>query len=259
MNSAEDYAQLLRTSATSKIPVPPISQEIGALNVELAYEIQNINSQIRINNGASLVGKKIGLTSFEVQKQIGVDQPDYGILFNDMEILNGQSVSWKDLMQPKAEAEVAFVLNKTLDQNNMTIVDVMRAIDFVLPAIEIPGSRIADWKITLSDTIADNASASHYVLGSQPVRLENFDSINCGMKLIINGEQVSTGKGSNCLGSPLNAVHWLANKMLEIGNPLRKGELILSGALGKFVDIKPGDHIVTHIDGMGPVEIEITE
>ena len=257
--TSEQYAESLRQAESSRIPIMPLSNEIGPTNTELAYDIQNINTQIRINNGARVVGKKIGLTSFEVQKQLGVDQPDYGVLFHDREILNGQSVSYSELMQPKAEAEIAFVLQKTLDKVDMTIVDVMKAIDFAVPAIEIAGSRIADWKISLSDTIADNASASHYVLGSTPIALNDFDNVKCKMQMLVNGEQCSTGMGSACLGSPLNAVLWLANKMIEIGNPLRKDEVILSGALGRFVDIKAGDHVEATIEGLGYVGVHITD
>ncbi len=257
--SAEDYARLIREAEQSKMPIAPISNDIGANNTELAYEIQNINTQLRINGGSRVVGKKIGLTSFEVQKQIGVDQPDYGILFHDREILNGQSVSYADLMQPKAEAEIAFVLKQGLDKANMTIVDVMKAIDFALPAIEIAGSRIADWNIKLADTIADNASASHYVLGSTPVSIFDFDIANCKMEMKLNGEPCSSGLGSACLGSPLNAVLWLANKMLAIGNPLRKDEVILSGALGRFVDFKAGDKIEATIEGLGFVQLGVDE
>jgi len=257
--SAEEYARMLREAEEQGIPIEPISNEIGGDNTELAYEIQNINTQIRINNGSRVVGKKIGLTSFDVQKQLGVDQPDYGVLFHDREVLNGQEVSYSSMMQPKAEAEIAFVLQKTLDKPNMTIVDVMKAIDFALPAIEIAGSRISDWKINLSDTIADNASASHYILGSTPVDIMDFDNVNCEMVMRCNGEQVSKGRGAACLGSPLNAVLWLANKMIEIGNPLRKDEVILSGALGKFVDVHPGDFIEATIEGLGFVCLRVAE
>lgn len=253
--TAEDYARSLREAASNNEAIDPISLHIGEENTELAYEIQNINTQIRINEGARVVGKKIGLTSFEVQKQLGVDQPDYGVLFHDREVLNGQTVNFSDLIQPKAEVEIAFVLKKTLDKTDMTIVDVMKAIDFALPAIEIAGSRIADWNIKLTDTIADNASASHYVLGSTPVDISKFDIVNCSMQMKLNGELCSSGKGAACLGSPLNAVLWLANKMLEIGNPLRKDEVILSGALGKFVDVKPGDYIEADIEGLGYVNV----
>lgn len=257
--SAEEYAALLREAQINRKAIAPISRDIGKDNVDLAYEIQNINTQIRINSGSRVVGKKIGLTSFDVQKQLGVDQPDYGVLFHDSEVLNGAELSIAELMQPKAEAEIAFVLDKTLDKSDMTIVDIIKSIEFALPAIEIADSRIADWNISLSDTIADNASASHYVLGSRPVLLKDFDNVSCEMSLSVNGEVQSTGRGSACLGSPLNATLWLANKMIEIGNPLRKGEVILSGALGRFVDIHAGDVIQAHISGLGGVSINITD
>jgi len=257
--SAEEYAEQIREAKLSRKPISPISREIGPDNVELAYEIQNINTQLRVNSGSRLVGKKIGLTSFDVQKQLGVDQPDYGVLFHDSEVLNGASLSFSELIQPKAEAEIAFVLEKTLDKPDMTIVDIIKSIEFALPAIEIADSRIEDWNISFSDTIADNASASHYVLGSRPVLLKDFDNVQCRMTLSVNGEVVSTGKGSACLGSPLNATLWLANKMIEIGNPLRRGEVILSGALGRFVDIRPGDYVETSIEGLGKVSLHIVD
>jgi len=255
----QDLAKVLRDAQSSKTCIPSIRKDIGINNIELAYEIQNINTKYKVNNGARIVGKKIGLTSLAVQNQLGVDQPDFGVLFNDMEILNGLSISAKKLQQPKAEAEIAFVLSEDLDVKNMTILDVIEGIDYALPAIEIVGSRIKDWDIKITDTVADNASASHYVIGHTPKTLDEFDVINCQMKMFKNEELVSNGHGGLCLGSPLNATLWLANKMYEIGNPLKAGELILSGALGPMVNISPKDSLYATFTGLGSVSVSFDE
>ncbi len=165
----------------------------------------------------------------------------------------------QELMQPKVEAEIAFVLKHDLDQQNMTIADVIGAIDYALPAIEIVGSRVKDWKIKITDTVADNASASHYVLGHSPKRLAEVDVVGTQMKLSKNGEVVSEGTGASCLGSPLNATLWLAQKMVSVGNPLRAGELILSGAVGPMVSVAKGDVISVRFENLGSVSIEFSK
>ncbi len=248
------YAEALRTASQTKVAIAPL-RDSGLTDLGQAYDIQNINTQLRLDSGARIVGKKIGLTSKAVQKQLGVDQPDFGILFDEMEVLNGSSISIQKLMQPKAEAEIAFVLGEDLDIPRMTIVDLFASIDYALPAIEIVGSRIENWNIKICDTIADNASASHYVIGHTPKTLDEFDLVNCKMQMTKNGEIVSEGTGAACLGSPLNALLWLANKMIEVGDPLLAGDLILSGALGPMTNVIAGDHIQTAIEGMGSVSV----
>ena len=256
--TTEKYAEALRTASQTKVAIAPL-RDSGLTELDQAYAIQNINSHLRLDSGARIVGKKIGLTSKAVQKQLGVDQPDFGILFDDMEVLNGSSISIQKLMQPKAEAEIAFVLGEDLDIPRMTIVDLFASIDYALPAIEIVGSRIENWNIKICDTIADNASASHYVIGHTPKTLDEFDIVNCKMQMTKNGEMVSEGTGAACLGSPLNALLWLANKMIEVGDPLLAGDLILSGALGPMTNVIAGDHIQTTIEGMGSVSISFSE
>jgi len=246
----------LERSETIATTISPL-RDSGLTDIAAAYVIQNINTEYRINNGARIVGKKIGLTSSSVQTQLGVDQPDYGILFDEMEVLNGQFVSMQDLMQPKVETEIAFVLGEDLNDDRLTIVDLISAIDYALPAIEIVGSRIADWNIKICDTIADNASASHYVIGHTPKTLDEFDMVTCKMQLAKNGDITSEGTGANCLGSPLNATLWLANKMMELGQPLQAGELIFTGALGPMTNVEAGDHITTEIEGLGQVSVSI--
>src|SRR5690554_1190112 len=241
------------------IPCAPVRQWIGAQNIEDAYAVQQYITQQKLNTGAQPVGKKIGLTSVVVQQQLGVDQPDFGMLFHTMQIANGGHISTKKLMQPKAEAEIAFVLKSDLTKGNFSTEDIAAAIDYAVAAIEIVGSRVENWDIRIADTIADNASASHFVLGNTKKQLSEIDLVNCTMEMSQNGIVVSTGKGSACLGSPLIATQWLANTMAAMGTPLQKGAIVLSGALGPMVNINSGDHFEAHIEGLGNVSIAFTE
>ena len=255
----EIIAKKLRDAQNTKTPIDPIRSDIGGTDIDLAYQIQTINTEHRVEGGARIVGKKIGLTSKVVQKQLGVDQPDFGVLFHDMEVLNGQSISIKEILQPKVEAEIAFVLGEDLDMEALTIVDVIDAIDYMLPSIEIVGSRIKAWDVKITDTVADNASASHYVLGHTPKTIDELDVVNTEMVMKINGEVQSQGKGAACLGSPLNALLWLAQKMQEMDEPLQAGEVILSGALGPFYDVKAGDQVTAEFTGLGSVSVSFSE
>jgi len=257
--TATQYALDLRNAYKHKTAIEPLRNDIGIEDLAFAYEIQNANTAFRMNNGARLIGKKIGLTSDAVQSQLGVDQPDFGILFDDMEVLNGRSVSISQLMQPKAEAEIAFVLAEDLDDDKLTIMDLIAAIDYAVPAIEVVGSRIRDWDIKITDTIADNASASHFVIGHRPRTIDEFDMVSTIMTMTKNGVVVSEGSGAACLGSPLNATLWLARKMIELGNPLQAGELILSGAVGPMTGVAAGDKLVASFEGFGDVSLSFTE
>ncbi len=252
---AKDYAAKLRQAQATKTTMGPIRDEIGEHNEEMAYAIQNINTNHKLVDGARIVGKKIGLTSLKVQEQFGISTPDFGILFDDMEVLNGLSLPISETMQPKVEGELAFVLGGSLDTENLTIIDIINAIDYVLPSIEIVGSRIENWNIRITDTVADNASASHYVLGHTPKMLDDIDIVNCKMNMTINGELKSAGSGKDCMGSPLNAVLWLARKMQSLGQPLQAGELILSGSLGPMVVVDEGDHVEAVFEGLGTVSV----
>lgn len=252
---ASDYAAKLRQAEATKTTISPIRDDIGEHNEEMAYSIQNINTNHRLVDGARIIGKKIGLTSIKVQEQFGISTPDFGVLFDDMEVLNGLSLPMSETMQPKVEGELAFVLGGTLDAENLTIIDIINAIDYVLPSIEIVGSRIENWNIRITDTVADNASASHYVLGHTPKMLDDIDIVNCKMNMTINGEIKSSGSGKDCMGSPLNAVLWLARKMQSLGQPLQAGELILSGSLGPMVVVEAGDHVEATFEGLGTVSI----
>jgi len=246
-------AQSLRDAERSGIYIAPLRETYTNIDAEAAYAIQRINTEQRIAGGRRIVGCKIGLTARAVQAQLGVDQPDFGMLFDDMGYGDSEPVPLAVLHQPKIEAEIAFVFGRDLRMENPSQVDVMNAIDYALPALEIVGSRITAWNIKFVDTVADNASSSAYVLGSTPRKLSEFDPRLCGMVMNRRGEPVSVGAGAACLGNPINAVVWLARTMARLGQPLRAGDLVLSGALGPMVPVAPGDVFETRINGLGSV------
>lgn len=249
-----EIAEKLKEAENSKKPCAPIREHLTEKDLDSAYKIQQLNIEKEVKNGKKIVGKKIGLTSLKVQEQLGVNQPDFGILLDSMEISANEEVDFSKFMQPKVEAEIAFVLKNDLIGTNNTIADIEKAIDYAVMAIEVVGSRIENWNIKITDTIADNASSSHFLLGTQRVALDQLDLINNKMELYINEEKVSEGDGTSCLGNPLKAVVWLANKMASINNPLRKGEIILSGALGPMAEFKKGDVISSSIEGLGDLQ-----
>ena len=245
--------QLYQSEQTLK-PVAPIRAELGEdAAVDEAYAIQDINTNRALVLGRRLVGRKIGLTSVAVQKQLGVDSPDFGMLFADMAYGDGEAIPAGRLIQPKVEAEIALVLKADLTQAKHTYADIISATDYALAAIEVVDSRIENWKISLLDTVADNASSAAYVLSSQPVSLTDVDLVNCKMQMTRAGEVVSEGIGKACLANPLNAAVWLADEMVARGRPLRKGDLVLTGALGPMVVAHPGDEFQVQIEGFGAV------
>ena len=221
--------------------------------IEFAYLAQEVNTKRWLAEGRRLVGRKIGLTSLTVQRQLGVSQPDYGMLFADMAVPDGWDIPADKLIQPKVEAEIAFVLARDLDDERLTIADVLRAVEFALPAIEIVDSRIADWKIGILDTIADNASSGLYVLGASPKKLDGLELRLCGMVMEEGGDEVSVGAGTACLGDPLSATLWLAQTMAKAGRPLKAGDTVLSGALGPMVTVKRGEVYEARVSGLGSV------
>ncbi|MCG8506490.1 MAG: fumarylacetoacetate hydrolase family protein [Sphingomonadales bacterium] len=233
----------------------PIREAAAQATMDDAYAIQAVNTAYWEAEGRTAVGAKIGLTSKAVQAQLSVDQPDFGCLFADMEVPDGGSVAPGRLIQPKVEAEVAFVMDRAPDAARLTTSELIDSVGYALPAIEIVDSRIADWNIGIVDTIADNASSGLFVLGPSPVTIDALDLRLCGMVLEVNGAPVSFGAGAACLGNPLRALGWLARKMAEVGRPLRKGDLVLSGALGPMVTVAPGDTVEARINGLGAVHV----
>jgi 2-keto-4-pentenoate hydratase len=250
----QEAAASLREAARTGQWIAPLRETYPGIDGAAAYAIQKINTDRRLAEGRRIVGRKIGLTAKAVQAQLGVDQPDFGILFDDMGYGDGEPVPVSVLQQPKIEAEIAFVIGRDIDAAEPTLVDVMRAVDYALPAMEIVGSRIDKWNIKFVDTVADNASSAAYVLGTTPRKLSEFDVRMCGMAMTQRGEPVSVGAGAACLGNPLNAVLWLARTMARVGSPMRAGDLVLSGALGPMAPVKAGDIFETRIHGLGTVK-----
>ncbi|MCC8395775.1 2-keto-4-pentenoate hydratase [Paraburkholderia sp. MMS20-SJTR3] len=249
----ESAARALVDAERSGAYIAPLRETYEQMSIDDAYAIQRVNTERRIAAGRRVVGCKIGLTSVAVQKQLGVDQPDFGMLFDDMGYGDGEPIPASILTQPKIEAEIAFVIGRDLNQRNPGQLDVLNAIHYALPALEIVGSRIANWNIRITDTIADNASSSAFVLGNRPRKLADFDLRLCGMVMERRGEPVSVGAGAACLGHPINAVVWLARTMAAVGTPLKTGDLVLSGALGPMVAVAPGDVFDARINGLGSV------
>ena len=251
----ESLAEQLRQAAESGEPCAALTGEHPDLTIEEAYEIQRVNLDRKIASGARLAGRKIGLTSLAVQEWLGVDEPDFGGLLDTMAIPNGGTIPHGSLLQPRVEGELAFVLKRDLEGPGITPHHVIAATDFLLPSIEIIDSRVRDWSFKIQDTIADNASSGFFVVGSRPIDLREIDIRRVGLTLRKNGRVVSTGAGSACMGDPIAAVVWLANKLGTLGTPLLAGEIILSGALGPVVEVAPGDVVTAEIGSFGEVGI----
>lgn len=224
---------------------------LDPLDIEGAYAVQEINTSHWVAEGRRIVGRKAGLTAKAVQAQLGVDQPDFGVLFDDMQIADGGVLDPAKTLQPKAEAEIAFVLGADLPDPGTTAEMAGAAVASVHAAIEIVDSRIADWKITFADTVADNGSSAFFVLADGGKPLAGLDIYSAGMVMEINGEIASLGAGAAALGHPLNAAAWLARTLAVRGEPLRKGDILLAGALGPMATISPGDTVRTIVGGIG--------
>lgn len=248
-------ADALWDAERSGTPCLPVRDQLPAADVSAAYCVQRINVERKVAQGSRLVGRKIGLTSPAVQQQLGVDQPDFGALLADMAVPDGGTVPHGRLLQPKIEAEVALVLAADLPHAETTVADVLRAVDFALPALEIVDSRIEGWDISLVDTVADNASSGLFVLGGTPVPLKYVDLRAVRMRLIRDGEEVSHGTGADCLDSPLNAAVWLASTLAAMGDPLRAGDVVLTGALGPMVAALPGSRFEATFSGLGSIGV----
>jgi 2-keto-4-pentenoate hydratase len=255
----EEAARCLWEAGVTRRPCAPVRALIGTDDLASAYVVQKRNIARRIEAGARPVGRKIGMTSAAVQKQLGYDQPNYGTLFAHCEVPNGGTVPADRLLQPRAEAEIAFVLGRGLDREAFTMTDVLRAVDYAVGAIEIVDSRILGWDIRAADSIADNASSGMYVLGHRPRRITDMDLTLCGMVSRLNGRIASVGVGGACLGNPLVALLWLARTLTASGQPLQEGDLVLTGALGTLVPLAGGDHFEAEIDGFGSVRVEVEE
>ncbi len=241
----------LYNALLTKTPLDPLTTRHPDMSIVDAYAIQQRMIACRLNAGEKVVGKKIGVTSKAVMNMLGVHQPDFGHMLDGMIFGDGDVIDSRTLIQPKAEGEIAFVLGKDLIGPGISAADVLAATEGVMACFEVVDSRIRDWKIKIQDTIADNASCGVFVLGDRMVRTKDVDLRNCGMVLEKNGEIVVTGAGAATMGSPVNAVVWLANTLGRLGIPLKAGEVILSGALGAMVPVQSGDNLRVTIGGIG--------
>lgn len=255
----------LASAQATRVPCAAVRDLIGTDDLPAAYAVQQGLVQARIAGGARVVGRKIGATSEAVQRQLGVDQPDFGYLLSDMDVSDGAGgapVSMGTLVQPRVEAEVAFRLGADLapaSEDEITLELVRAAVDVALPALEIVDSRIEGWDITFTDTVADNASSGLFVVGRDGLPLSGIEPRDVVMSLTINGEERSAGTGAACLGDPLEALRWLAVQAHRFGDPLRAGHLILSGALGPFVPFAAGDRVTASISGFAPLTVTFEE
>ncbi|MEU4377259.1 2-keto-4-pentenoate hydratase [Pseudonocardia alni] len=243
---------LLEAYSTGK-PVAPIIDAFPGATIADAYRIQQRQVARWVEQGDPVRGHKVGLASAAMQKQAGVDQPDYGHLTQSMFFLEHEPIPADTFIQPRVEPEVAFVLNRPLRGPGVTVADAIAAIDFVLPALEIVDSRVQDWKISIVDTIADNASSGGVVLGSTPVSPRDVDLRLTGCVLHHNGALVATGAGGAVLGSPINSLVWLANTVGPLGIELEAGHVVLPGSMTRAQTMSPGDTFSTTIAGVGTV------
>ncbi|NHC41464.1 2-keto-4-pentenoate hydratase [Bacillus sp. MM2020_1] len=254
-NKVKEYADILAEAETTRVGIAPLTSTDSDLTIKEAYNIQLENIHKKVLQGQKIVGKKIGLTSLAMQTLLGVDEPDYGHLLDTMVIENGGRISIEKVLQPKVEAEIAFILKKDLRGPNLTALDVLQATEYIVPALEIVDSRVKDWKIKLADTVADNASSGFFVLGGKPTKVSDIDLELIGMAFSKNGELVNTGVGAAALGNPANCVAWLANKLSEFDIPLLAGEVILSGALSAAVEARAGDSFTARFAHIGQVSV----
>lgn len=259
--SAQQIAdQLWNASAWGK-PVAPIGDAIRAAAGDgsaddLAYAIQQINVERTVNDrGTRVCGRKIGLTAIAVQQQLGVDRPDFGALYADRAFGDGDTIDTARFISPRVEPEIALVLGTDLDIVQPTVADVIRATDYVLAAIEVVDSRIADWEIGFHDTVADNASGDSFVLGTVPHLLTGLNLADVEITMTIDGEVVSTGTGRACLGNPLFAARWLAHTLAAAGTPLRAGDVVMTGAVAAMAPFAPGAEVTADFGALGTLSI----
>ena len=254
VKSAEFASELLEAEESCQ-GLLPLTERDKSLTVEDAYSIQLETVQLKLAKGKEVIGKKVGLTSVAMQKMLNVNEPDYGHLLNDMRVEDGATVKVNSMISPKVEAEIGFILEEDLVGPNVTYLDVMMATKYVVPTIEVIDSRIADWKIKLVDTVADNGSSAKVVVGDKKTMLDSIDLRTNSMVLFKNEELIATGAGAAALGHPAQAIAWLANKLHQFGITLKKGELILPGALSGAVTVSAGDTIEAKFGTLGSVTI----
>ncbi len=253
-----ELADQLWQADRSGVPVEPLTAAHPQLDIDDAYAIQLRNIDRRVAAGAHVRGRKVGLTARTMQELLGVSEPDFGVLLDDMFVEDGDEVPLYDMVQPRVEAEMAFVLDTDLVGPGVTTANALTAIAGVLPAIEIVDSRITDWRIKLVDTVADNASSGKLVLGGRLRKVTELDLRVVGMALSRNGSVIDTGAGAAALGNPARCVAWLANKLADFGTGLRAGDVVLPGAVHRMVAVTPGDVFRAEFAHLGAVTVRFS-
>lgn len=252
------FAYALLAARDARKPIAPLTDSDPDLSVADAYAIARLGVAADVAAGARPVGHKIGLTAAAVQRQLGVDSPDYGALLDTMAIADGATIDPSDYIAPKIEVELAFRLHSSLEGSDVTAADVLVATEAIHPSFELVDSRIADWKITLPDTVADRASSGGYVIGETALAPDQLTLAAVEVTLERNGETVHSGRSDAVLGDPCTAVAWLANAVAALGEPLQAGELVLSGAITPMLSIAPGDHYRARFgSGLGDLTLEV--
>ena len=246
-------AAALAAAERDRAPIEPPRDTWPGFDVDDAYAVQLCNVRERRAAGTMVCGHKVGLTSRRMQEMLGVDEPDYGHLFEDMVVPDGGEIAVADLCSPRVEIEVAFVLRQALVGPGVTVAHVLSATESVAPAIEVIDSRVRDWRITLADTVADNASSARIVLGPASPVPEDLAGLRAVLRR--NGETVETGVSAAVLGHPAAAVAWLANKLARLGGHLHAGYVVMPGACTGAVDVQAGDEIVGEFDEIGSVSV----
>ncbi|NPV73492.1 MAG: 2-keto-4-pentenoate hydratase [Pelotomaculum sp.] len=255
----EEWAKRLLKAEETCVPVEPLTEEWPAVDIPAAYAIQLKVLELKRAAGRKVIGMKIGLTSKAMQQMLGVHEPDYGHVLDSMVLLEGEPVRLSGLIQPKVEAEIAFVLRDRLCGPGVHAADVLRASAGVMPSLEIIDSRIKDWKIKIQDTIADNASAAAIILGGALVPVQGLDLRLVGLTLEKDGQVFATATGAAVLGHPAAAVAWLANAIAPYGLSLEPGMVVLSGSLTQAVTVEPGTVIHATFDRLGAVSVKFIE
>ena len=259
MTGIEDATALLTRAQATGTPCAPVRDLLPPGDIDAAYAVQTALIAAWTAAGARVVGRKIGLTNPKVQAQLGVDRPDFGVLLDDMQVGSEETVDIDRLLQPRIEAEVAFVLAHDLDGSGpFDAATVRGAVGHAVAALEIVDSRVAGWDIGIVDTVADNGSSALFVLGDTRAGTAGLNPVDVTMTLVRTDtegrtETVSQGSGADCLGDPLAALAWLATEARDRGAPLRAGDVVLSGALGPMVDVRPGDRFEAVLTGLGSV------
>ncbi|HZQ32225.1 MAG TPA: 2-keto-4-pentenoate hydratase [Mycobacterium sp.] len=251
----DELAADLAEAERSRVPIAPLTDGNPTIDVVDAYEIQLINIRQRVAEGARVVGHKVGLSSKAMQQMMGVEEPDYGHLLDEMEVFENKPVKTARYLYPRVEVEVGFILGEDLPGADCTDEDVLAATAAFAPSIELIDTRITDWKIKLCDTIADNASSAGFVLGAERVAPADIDIKSIDAALTRNGEVVAKGRSDAVLGNPVTAVAWLARKVESFGVRLRKGDIVLPGSCTRAIDARPGDQFVAEFDGLGSVRL----